>query len=44
MSETTPALFTFVKLTVTDIDAATTFFEKGFDLTHADTVDTPTFR
>ena len=44
MSETTPALFTFVKLTVADIDTATTFFEKGFGLTHADTVDTPTFR
>ena len=44
MSETTPALFTFVKLTVADIDAATTFFEKGFGLTHADTVDTSTFR
>ena len=44
MSETTPALFTFVKLTVADIDAATAFFESGFGLTHADTVDTPTFR
>ena len=44
MSTTHPLLFTFVKLTVADIDAATTFFEKGFGLTHADTVDTPTFR
>ena len=44
MSTTEPALFTFVKLTVADIDAATAFFESGFGLTHADTVDTPTFR
>ncbi|ALG61640.1 MULTISPECIES: VOC family protein [Citromicrobium] len=44
MSTSEPALFTFVKLTVADIDAATTFFESGFGLTHADTVDTPTFR
>ena len=44
MSTTQPALFTFVKLTVADIDAATAFFESGFGLTHADTVDTPTFR
>ncbi|MEL7730727.1 VOC family protein [Citromicrobium bathyomarinum] len=44
MSTTAPALFTFVKLTVADIDAATAFFEKGFGLTHADTVDTPGFR
>lgn len=44
MSTTEPALFTFVKLTVADIDAATAFFEEGFGLTHADTVDTPGFR
>ncbi|MEW4447381.1 VOC family protein [Qipengyuania sp. JC766] len=44
MSTTGPARFAFVKLTVADIDAATAFFEKGFDLTHADTVDTPGFR
>ncbi len=44
MTETTPALFTFVKLTVADIDAATRFFTEGFGLTHADTVDTPQFR
>lgn len=44
MSTPEPALFTFVKLTVADIDAATGFFESGFGLTHADTVDTPTFR
>jgi len=44
VSTTAPALFTFVKLTVADIDAATAFFEKGFGLTHADTVDTPGFR
>lgn len=39
-----PALFTFVKLTVKDIDAMTKFFSKGFGMTHADTVDTPEFR
>ena len=44
MSTTQPALFTFVKLTVADIDAAAAFFESGFGLPHADTVDTPTFR
>ena len=44
MSENNPALFTFVKLTVADIDAATAFFEKAFGMTHADTVDTPAFR
>ncbi|GAB5349575.1 VOC family protein [Alteriqipengyuania sp. 357] len=44
MSTTETARFTFVKLTVANIDAATTFFEQGFGLTHADTVDTPTFR
>ena len=27
-----------------DIDAATRFFQEGFGLKHADTVDTPTFR
>ena len=41
MNTTDPARFTFVKLTVADIDAATAFFEQGFGLTHADTVDTP---
>ena len=44
MSTSEPALFTFVKLTVADIDGATRFFEEGFGLTHADTVDTPAFR
>ena len=44
MSTQEPAAFTFVKLTVADIDAATSFFKNGFGLTHADTVDTPTFR
>ncbi|NCP18675.1 MAG: VOC family protein [Erythrobacter sp.] len=44
MSTSEPALFTFVKLTVADIEGATRFFEDGFGLKHADTVDTPTFR
>lgn len=44
MSDTSPALFTFVKLTVSDIDAATRFFVEGFGMTHSDTVDTPQFR
>ncbi|MDG6078852.1 VOC family protein [Erythrobacter litoralis] len=44
MSDTDAALFTFVKLTVNDIDAATRFFVQGFGMTHADTVDTPAFR
>ena len=44
MTDTRPAMFTFVKFTVSDIDAATTFFEEGFGMAHADTVDTPTFR
>ena len=44
MSDPTPALFTFVKLTVADIDAATRFFIEGFGMKHADTVDTPLFR
>lgn len=39
-----PAMFTFVKLNVTDIDAMTKFFADGFDMTHADTVDTAEFR
>jgi lactoylglutathione lyase len=43
-TETTPALFTFVKLTVRDIDRMTQFFVHGFGMTHADTVDTPEFR
>lgn len=43
-TQTTPALFAFVKLTVTDIDRMTRFFIDGFGLTHADTVDTPEFR
>lgn len=38
------ALFTFVKLIVADIEAATRFFIEGFGMTHADTVDTPQFR
>ena len=42
--ETNPALFTFVKLTVRDIDAMTAFFIDGFGMAHADTVDTPEFR
>ena len=42
--ETNPALFTFVKLTVRDIDAMTAFFTDGFGMAHADTVDTPEFR
>ena len=44
MSDSDAALFTFVKLTVADIDAATTFFAKAFGMKLADTVDTPTFR
>ncbi len=44
MSDANPALFTFVKLTVSDIDAATRFFVEGFGMTHSDTVDTPQFR
>jgi len=44
-TETPPAaLFSFVKLVVTDIDAATQFFITGFGMVHADTVDTPQFR
>lgn len=44
-NETPPAaLFSFVKLVVTDIDAATQFFITGFGMVHADTVDTPQFR
>lgn len=39
-----PALFAFVKLVVSDIDAATRFFVTGFGMTHSDTVDTPLFR
>ncbi|MCR2833505.1 VOC family protein [Parerythrobacter lacustris] len=42
--QASPALFTFVKLTVTDIDRMTQFFVDGFGMTHADTVDTPEFR
>lgn len=41
--ETNPALFTFVKLTVSDMEAMTRFFVDGFGMTHADTVDTPEF-
>lgn len=37
------ALFTFVKLTVTDMEAMTRFFVEGFGMTHADTIDTPEF-
>lgn len=37
------ALFTFVKLTVTDMEAMTRFFAEGFGMTHADTIDTPEF-
>ena len=44
MSTSAPALFTFVKLPVADIDAATRIFQEGIGLNHADTVDTPTFR
>lgn len=40
---TNPALFTFVKLTVKDMDAMTRFFVEGFGMTHADTIDTPEF-
>ena len=39
-----PALFTFVKLTVSDIKCMTQFFVEGFGMTHADTVDTAEFR
>lgn len=42
--EENPALFTFVKLTVADIDAMTRFFVDGFRMAHADTVDTSEFR
>lgn len=38
------ALFSFVKLVVSDIEAATKFFIAGFGMVHADTVDTPQFR
>ena len=41
--QTNPALFTFVKLAVRDLDAMTRFFVDGFEMTHADTVDTPEF-
>ncbi|MFW2449340.1 MAG: VOC family protein [Qipengyuania pacifica] len=44
LDDTDPALFSFVKLTVSDIDAATRFFVDAFGMTHADTVDTPAFR
>ena len=44
MADAAPALFTFVKLAVADIDAATRFYEAAFGMTHADTVDTPSFR
>ncbi|QKG72196.1 VOC family protein [Erythrobacter mangrovi] len=44
MQDANPALFAFVKLVVTDIEAATKFFVDGFGMTHADTVDTPAFR
>lgn len=43
MSDTNPALFSFVKLTVSDIEASTKFFIDAFGMTHADTVDTPDF-
>lgn len=39
-----PALFTFVKLTVADIEAMTRFFVDGFGMVHSDTVDTGEFR
>ena len=42
--ENRSSLFTFVKLNVADINAMTRFFEDGFGLTHADTVDTTYFR
>ena len=38
-----PALFTFIKLTVKDLDAMTKFFVDGFGMKHVDTVDTPGF-
>lgn len=38
------SLFSFVKLVVADIEAATQFFIAGFGMEHADTVDTPHFR
>ena len=38
------ALFSFVKLVVSDIDVMTKFFVTGFGLRHVDTVDTPVFR
>lgn len=38
------ALFSFVKLVVSDIDDATRFFIAGFGMSHADTIDTPQFR
>ena len=45
MTQTTTnaALFTFVKLTVRDMDAMTRFLIDGFGMTHADTIDTPAF-
>ncbi|MDM7956964.1 VOC family protein [Blastomonas sp.] len=39
-----PALFSFVKLVVPDIDNATQFFVAGFGMKHSDTIDTPHFR
>lgn len=45
MTETADAaMFSFVKLVVSDIDASTQFFIAGFGMRHADTVDTPVFR
>ncbi|OBX19643.1 hypothetical protein A9995_06805 [Erythrobacter sp. QSSC1-22B] len=44
MTDPSPALFTFFKLTVSDIESTTRFFVDGFGMTHADTVDTPQFR
>ena len=44
MTTANPALFTFFKLTVADIDAATTFYQNAFGMNHADTIDTPAFR
>jgi len=41
---TDAALFTFVKLTVRDIESMTRFFVDGFGMTHVDTIDTPGFR
>ena len=43
MAETEPVFFSFVKLVVSDLEAATQFFAEGFGLSHSDTLDRPDF-